>query len=190
MAELICIHDADCPALRGGTCCCSHSARPANDVPGNGPPVAEGDTSVPLRIERVVGPNPDVEGDHLLFMFNRRPTLEERAEMERLPPSPQIARDAQHFAERVILAELAVRLFRFLVLGNIIIAESPAAMEWLKDWIDGTLEGHGPLGGPMLWPDRLPTVAGVLRQWGFQPTPSVPPYVTRQPQSHQPVVPS
>lgn len=117
----------------------------------------------------------------VVFTFNREPTAAEMEAMRSLPPSPQIARDAQHFAERVILAELAVRLFRTLVLGNFVVAESPAAMTWLKDWIDGTLEGHGPLGGPMIWPEKLPFVVGLLRQWGFQPTPTLPPYVTRNP---------
>lgn len=100
-----------------------------------------------------------------------------------LPPSMQsVMKDAQHFAERVILAELAVRLFRTLVLGNFVHADTPAAMNWLKDWIDGTMEGHGPMGrGPMIWPDRLPFVAGLLRQWGFMPTPTQPPYVMRKP---------
>jgi hypothetical protein len=98
------------------------------------------------------------------------------------PPARQILADAQQFAERVILSELAVRLLRTLVLGNIIHPETPTALDWLKDWIDGTLEGHGPIGKPMIWPDRLPFIAGLMRQWGFQPTPSIPPYVTRQPQ--------
>lgn len=125
----------------------------------------------------------NVQPGALMFTFNRAPTEEEVRDFERLPPAPQIARDAQHFAERVILAELGCRLFRTLVLGNFVHTESPAAMTWLKDWIDGTLEGHGPLGGPMIWPEKLPFVAGLLRQWGFQPTPSLPPYVTRNPQA-------
>lgn len=98
-----------------------------------------------------------------------------------VPPVSAVLADAQQFAERTILAELAVRLFRVLVLGNVILPDTPNAMNWLRDWIDGTLEGHGPIGKPMIWPDRLPAVAQLLRQWGFQPTPTVPPYVTRIP---------
>ncbi|MFL6864059.1 MAG: hypothetical protein ACJ8DZ_13780 [Allosphingosinicella sp.] len=117
----------------------------------------------------------------LLVGFNRPPTQGEIDLMVKLPPSPVLAQDARHFAERVILAELAVRLFRTLVLGGLIIDESPAAMTWLKSWIDGGVN-HGPMGvGPMLWPNHLPVIAGLLRQWGFQPTPSLPAYVTRQP---------
>jgi hypothetical protein len=120
--------------------------------------------------------------DALIVEFSRGVTDDEVEHMRRLPPSTVVARDAQHFAERVLLSELACRLFRTLVLGNIIIAESPAAMDWLRDWIDGTLEGHGPMGsGPMIWPEKLTQVATILRQWGFQPTPTVPPYVMRQP---------
>lgn len=122
------------------------------------------------------------DGAALLTVFSRPVTDEELEQMRRLPPATQIAKDAQHFAERVILAELGVRLFRVLVLGNFVHADTPAAMDWLRDWVDGNLEGHGPMGsGPMIWPDRIPFVAALLRQWGFQPTPTVPPYVMRQP---------
>lgn len=99
------------------------------------------------------------------------------------PPASRLLDDARQFAERTILSELAVRLFRTLVLGNIVLPETPAAMDWLKEWIDGSRQGHGPIGKPMIWPDRLPGVANLLRQWGFQPTPTVPPYVMRQPQN-------
>lgn len=98
-----------------------------------------------------------------------------------LPPASKLLADAQQFAERVILAELAVRLFRHLILGGVVHTETPAAMDWLKDWIDGTMEGHGPIGKPMIWPDRLPFIAGLMRTWGFQPTPTQPPYVMRKP---------
>lgn len=99
------------------------------------------------------------------------------------PPASRLLADAQHFAERVILAELAVRLFRVLVLGNVILEDTPKAMDWLRDWIDGNLEGHGPIGKPMIWPSLLPSVQVLLRQWGFMPTPTIPPYVTRNPEA-------
>jgi hypothetical protein len=109
------------------------------------------------------------------------PTDDEMREMHDLPPSPEIMADARRFYDRVILAELAVRLFRTLILGGVVIPETPAAMDWLKDWIDGTHPRHGPIGHPMIWPDRLPAIASLLRGWGFQPTPTVPPYVAHQP---------
>lgn len=105
-----------------------------------------------------------------------------------VPPVSKVLADAQQFAERTVLAELAVRLFRTLVLGNFVHAETPKAMDWLQDWIDGNIEGHGPIGRPMIWPDRIPFVAGLLRQWGFMPTPTVPPYVTRMPKVNAVVV--
>lgn len=143
----------------------------------------------PLRIEGVS--RDDLSDRMLNFTFNRPPTDDELRQMSNLPPSPQVARDAQHFAERLILAELSTRLFRVLVLGNIILPDSPAAMDWLRDWIDGNLEGHGPMGsGPMIWPDRIPSVVSLLRQWGFQPTPTVPPYVARRQQPPVDQVPS
>lgn len=147
----------------------------------------EPDPSVPERlfvahIDRIPEEGTPQDGSALAVVFSRPVTDDELEHMRRLPPVTVVARDAQHFAERVLLSELACRLFRTLVLGNIIIAESPAAMDWLRDWIDGTLEGHGPMGsGPMLWPEKLPMVGTLLRQWGFQPTPSVPAYVMRKP---------
>lgn len=133
----------------------------------------------PLAIDHVL--RSDDLDSVLLFGFNRAPTREEMEAMAALPPSPQIHAEARHFAERVILAELGVRLFRMLFLGGIVVPESPAACDWLKGWIDGGVN-HSPMGaGPMLWPEHLPFIAGVLRQWGFQPTPTMPAYVARQP---------
>lgn len=136
------------------------------------------------QIDRLVAPGERA----VITTFNREITDEELERMRALPPSTVIARDAQHFAERVLLAELAVKLFRTLVLGNFVVEESPRAMEWLKDWIDGTMEGHGPIGGPMIWPEKLTFVCGLLRQWGFQPTPTLPQYVMRKPKGPAPTV--
>lgn len=132
------------------------------------------------------------EAEHLQPVFALADAMEAYASEPENAPATAPPADAYqgpptaaagHFAQRVILSELACRLFRTLVLGNIIIADSPAAMDWLRDWIDGNLEGHGPMGsGPMIWPERLPAVCTLLRGWGFQPTPTLPPYVTRQPQ--------
>jgi hypothetical protein len=136
----------------------------------------------PLPDLAIKGVSRVLDNEHaLMIVFSRTPSDDEVRAMHELPPSPIVARDAQRFAERVILSELVVRLFRTLVLGNVVVEDTPKAMEWLKDYIDGAVRGHGPIGQPMIWPDRLPFVVGLLRQWGFQPTPTVPPYVTRKP---------
>lgn len=131
------------------------------------------------RVPGQLGASLDWRG--LLFTFNRKPTDEEMRSMHDLPPSFVIMADARRFYDRMTLAELAVRLFRTLILGKIIVEDTPAAMDWLKDWIDGTHRGHGPIGNPMVWPDRLTFVANLLREWGFQPTPTLPPYVAKKP---------
>lgn len=100
--------------------------------------------------------------------------------VEGVPPARRLYTDAQTFAERTILAELVARLFRFYVLGSIILPDTPAAMDWLKSFLDGT-NGQGPLGaGPMLWPRMIPSAVNVLTKLGFEPTPSEPPYVIRR----------
>ena len=63
------------------------------------------------------------------------------------------------------------------VLGNVILPETPAAMDWLKSYIDGN--GHGPTGQAMRWPEGLLGVAALLRNWGFEPTETEPPFVRR-----------
>jgi hypothetical protein len=98
-------------------------------------------------------------------------------------PARKLLTDAQTFAERTVLAELVVRLFRTLVLGGIVLEDTPKAMSWLKSFIDGDQRNHGPLGaGPMMWPDHLPTVCGLLIKWGFMRTPGQPGYVFKRPQ--------
>lgn len=100
--------------------------------------------------------------------------------IEGAPRATKIMADAQTFAERTILAELVVRLFRFYVLGSIVLPETPAAMDWLKSYVDGA-NGQGPLGaGPLLWPRFIPSANNLLRRWGFEPTPSEPPYVIKR----------
>lgn len=99
--------------------------------------------------------------------------------VEGAPVARKILLDAQTFAERTILAELVVRLFRFFVLGSIVLPDTPLVMDWLKSYIDGN--GHGPLGaGPLRWPRMCPSAINVLIRWGFEPTPSEPPYVIRR----------
>lgn len=100
--------------------------------------------------------------------------------VEGAPPARTILTDAQTFAERTILAELVVRLFRFYVLGSIVLPDTPAAMDWLKCYIDG-VGGQGPLGaGPLRWPRMVPSACNLLDKWGFEPTPSEPPYVIKR----------
>lgn len=95
------------------------------------------------------------------------------------PSARMILLDAQTFAERTILAELAVRLFRFFILGSIVLPDTPAVMDWLKSYIDGSPD-QGPLGaGPMLWPVMCPSADNILRRWGFEATPGPVPYVIK-----------
>lgn len=98
------------------------------------------------------------------------------------PPSPaEQAIALQDTADQLVLAKLVSRFFRVLILGGVVIPETPAAMDWLRDYIDGTHKVHGPLGKPMIWPGRLPTICQLLRDWGFQPTPTNPQYVALRP---------
>lgn len=100
--------------------------------------------------------------------------------VEGAPSARRILSDAQTFAERTILAELAVRLFRFFVLGSIVLPDTPAVMDWLKSYIDGSPD-QGPLGaGPMLWPVMCPSADRVLRDWGFEATPGPIPFVIKR----------
>lgn len=98
-----------------------------------------------------------------------------------VPPVTQVLADAKQYADELLLAKLVARFFRVLILGAVVIPETPQAMDWLRDYIDGNHKIHGPLGKPMIWPDRLPMVAQLLREWGFQPTPTQPPYVSPRP---------
>lgn len=96
------------------------------------------------------------------------------------PPAEQILADAQQFAGQLSLALLVVRLLRALD-SPIWTAERKPLSLWLNDYIDG--KNHGPVGKPMFWPSGLPGLASQLRQWGFQPTATRPPYVARVPPS-------
>lgn len=98
-----------------------------------------------------------------------------------VPPCRQVLADARQLHDEIVLTKLVARFFRVIILGAVIIPDTPAAMDWLRDYIDGTHTVHGPLGRPMLWPDRLPAVTALLRDWGFQPTPTQPPYVSMRP---------
>lgn len=97
------------------------------------------------------------------------------------PPARQILRDAQQFAGQYMLAVLCVRLLRMLD-TRIETPETKGMRRWLEDYLDG--KNHGPIGKPMLWPSGLPGLAAQMREWGYQPTPTRPPYVTRAPAAH------
>lgn len=129
----------------------------------------------PLKIEEVRRVD---ENDALLMVwFNRAPSDEELQDLQQMPPPLEAARAASQFASELIYVKLVARLFRTLILGGVVLPETPAAMDWLRDYIDGNLEGHGPLGKPMCWPEKLLGICALLRKWGYQPTDTVPPYV-------------
>lgn len=96
------------------------------------------------------------------------------------PAASQILSDAQQFAGQLSLAMLVIRLLRILD-TKIETPESKGTRRWLTEYIDG--KNHGPVGRPMLWPGGLPGLAGMLREWGYQPTPTRPQFVARQPKS-------
>lgn len=92
------------------------------------------------------------------------------------PPAADILKDAQQFAGQLMLSNLCVRLLRML--GTKIVTPETKPMErWLNDYIDG--RNHGPLGKPMFWPQSLPGLCQQLREWGFAPTATHPPFVSR-----------
>jgi hypothetical protein len=98
-----------------------------------------------------------------------------------VPPVNQVLADARQFSDELVLTKLVARVFRTLILGGLVIPETPQAMNWMRGYIDGDDRRHGPLGKPMVWPDSLPTVTQLLRDWGFQPTPTPVPYVSLRP---------
>lgn len=101
------------------------------------------------------------------------------------PPAAAILADAKSFAERLILSNLALRILNMLAWSNVVTPESKPARRWIEDYLEG--RGHGPVGKAMLWPGSLPGLASLLRDWGFEPTPTLPPFVAR---AAVPVVPS
>lgn len=94
-----------------------------------------------------------------------------------MPPAERILQDAKSFAERLTLSNLALRILNMLAWTALQTPETKPARKWLDDYLEG--RNHGPVGKPMLWPAQLPGLASLLREWGFQPTPTMPPYVAR-----------
>lgn len=118
------------------------------------------------------------EGDYPMWADAIMHLLNERGHyLPGCPPAAQILKDAQQFAGQLQLAMLCVRLLRMVNTG-IITPESKPMERWLNDYIDG--RNHGPIGKPMFWPQNLPGLAHQLREWGFQPTPTKPPFVARR----------
>lgn len=93
------------------------------------------------------------------------------------PPAALILEDAQSFAERLTLSNLALRVMNMLAWSTLQTPETTPARRWLDDYLEG--KNHGPVGQPMLWPAQLPGMAQMLRDWGFAPTPTQPAYVAR-----------
>jgi hypothetical protein len=97
--------------------------------------------------------------------------------MPGMPPARRILDDAKSFAERLTLSNLALRCFAMLGALLVETPETKPAKRWIIDYIEG--KGHGPVGHPMLWPAKLPGLASMLTSWGFEPTPTTPPFVAR-----------
>lgn len=135
----------------------------------------------PLAVKDVSWDEPE-RAEHLTLWFNRAPTAEEVSTYRDLPPTPVMLADTRAYVERMMLAELVARLFRFYILGSIVLPETPRVMDWLKSYIDGDAR-HGPLGHAMLWPDHLPAACRLLTQWGYLRTPGQPGFVMRRPGS-------
>jgi hypothetical protein len=98
-----------------------------------------------------------------------------------VPPVKQVLADARQFSDELVLHKLVIRFFRVMILGGVVLTDTPAAMDWLRDYVDGTHTVHGPLGKPMIWPGRLTQVCDLLRGWGFQPTPTNPQWIQLKP---------
>lgn len=127
-------------------------------------------------------PTPDnPKGDRTLQEWQRDAVLDllnQRGHvLPGCPPAARILRDAQSFAERLTLSNLAVRILNMLAWSTIEHQESRPARRWLENYLEG--KGHGPVGQAMLWPANLPGLSQQLRNWGFEPTPTMPPYVMR-----------
>lgn len=93
------------------------------------------------------------------------------------PPAAQILKDAQEFASKLILSNLALRILNMLAFSKVQTPETAGVRRWLDDYLEG--RNHGPVGAPMLWPGRMPGICHLLKEWGFEPTKTMPPFVAR-----------
>lgn len=117
--------------------------------------------------------DPDVAAEEVIELLTA-----ERHVLPGCPPAGQILEDARAFAAKLVLSNLCVRLLR-MIDTKVVTPETKGLRRWLNDYIDG--RNHGPIGHSMLWPSGLPGLAAQLREWGFQPTPTRPPFVARNP---------
>lgn len=111
------------------------------------------------------------QADSIMHLLNERGHY-----LPGCPPAAQILKDAEQFAGQFMLSMLCVRLLRMLN-TRIVTQETKPMERWLNDYIDG--KNHGPIGKPMFWPQNLPGLAQQLRQWGYAPTETRPPFVAR-----------
>lgn len=93
------------------------------------------------------------------------------------PCAQVILNDAKSFAERLTIVTLALRLLNMLTGLTLDTPETRPAKKWIEDYLEG--RNHGPAGKPMIWPLQLPGICALLREWGFEPTPTMPPFVAR-----------
>lgn len=93
------------------------------------------------------------------------------------PCAQIILDDAKSFADRLTITTLALRLLNMLAFAHVHTPETKGARRWIDDYLEG--KNHGPAGKPMLWPVKLPGICSLLREWGFEPTPTMPPWVAR-----------
>lgn len=144
----------------------------------------EHDVTKPLRILQVERIEAHHKADHQLVVTTDRPaTMPEIEQLAKLPPSFIVAADLRTMMERTMLMELALRVARLYVLSGVAMPEGPQAVNWLRDWMSGSNPPHGPLGGPMIWPDRILPLCALMRDWGYEPTPAEPgkpQFVTRR----------
>lgn len=137
----------------------------------------QGQAKAPALRDEILELLTTVQGDYPLWADAIIHLLNERGHyLPGCPPAAQILKDAEQFAGQLMLSNLCVRLLRML--GTKIVTPETKPMErWLNDYIDG--RNHGPLGKPMFWPQNLPGLCQQLRDWGFAPTATHPPFVSR-----------
>lgn len=120
------------------------------------------------RAESVVAPDSNITSQAITLTFNRGLSDDEVKAYEQLPPTPQMFVDVRAYAEQLMLARLVADLFRFYILGGLVLPDTPRTMDWLKSYMDGN--GHGPVGRPMRWPGLIPSANNILLRWGYEPT--------------------
>lgn len=141
------------------------------DAPATTPPLAD---EVRSLVIDAIGNTDEASGlaDQIMTLLNERGHY-----LPGMPPAATILADAKSFAERLVLSNLALRILNMLAWSTIETAETKPARRWIDDYLEG--RNHGPVGHPMLWPVKMPGMSHMLRDWGFEPTPTMPPFVAR-----------